>query len=167
MRIVLIGYRGTGKTTIGLHLAEKLGFDFIDTDQKIERQYGTINQIFAEKGEDYFRELERNVVKAAKLRDNCVIATGGGVVLDENNMIFLSENSFIVWLDCSNKQILQRISNSSRPPLSDLKLSDEINTLKQKRDSLYKKYSQLFVDTGNMSIAECCSKVIQHIGDLR
>ena len=97
MNIVLIGYRCSGKTEVGKILARELGMGFIDTDLLIEENTGcSIESIVSEKGWDHFRKIERKTIAEVSEKDNVAIATGGGVVMDRNNVHNLNRNGFIV-----------------------------------------------------------------------
>jgi shikimate dehydrogenase len=114
-RIVLIGFRGSGKTSVGRKLAETLSLPFIDTDTLIEEQTGmTITDIFASEGEREFRRYERNVVISLPVEE-CVISTGGGVVLDWENVRHLRKDSMVFYLEAPELVILERITGSDRP----------------------------------------------------
>ena len=92
MKIFLIGFMGTGKSLIGNTLSETLQYDFIDTDHWIEKENNTsINQIFKTKGENYFRQLERDLISTLKLKKNGIIATGGGTPCHLNNLALMKE----------------------------------------------------------------------------
>lgn len=118
--IVLTGFMGTGKTTVGRLLARKLGRRFLDTDEMIEeKENRRIVDIFAQDGEAYFRAVERQAVSKASELPNCVIATGGGVVLDQRNMERLRENGVIVNLHAPLELILERTGGGGRPLLDD------------------------------------------------
>ncbi len=118
--IVLTGFMGTGKTTVGRLLARKLGRRFVDTDEMIEESENRrIVDIFAQDGEAYFRTVERQAVLKASELPNCVIATGGGVVLDKRNMDRLRENGVIVNLYAPLELILERTAGGGRPLLDD------------------------------------------------
>lgn len=114
--IVLIGMPGSGKSTIGKALAEKLGKQFIDTDELITADYGVISDIFKEKGEACFRELESEKVKLASQRSGCVIATGGGAVLKKENVRALRQNGVIFFL---NRPLEDILPTDDRPLSSD------------------------------------------------
>jgi len=102
MNIVLTGFMGTGKSIVGEKLAQRLGMGYIDTDQIIEEREGCeISKIFKEKGEDYFRKIETEVVKEVSSFNNCVIATGGGVVLKEENIKALRRKGIIISLSAN------------------------------------------------------------------
>lgn len=100
--IALIGYMGTGKTTIGKRLARRLGLSFVDTDAYIEKQQGkSISRIFEQEGEPAFRRMEESVLAALAEEENLLISTGGGIVLSEQNRKLLKERTFLVTLTAS------------------------------------------------------------------
>ena len=99
-RIVLIGFRGTGKSTIGKLLAKKLEWKYLSTDQQIEERVGTtISDIVERKGWKYFRKLETQVIEKLKSSQNMIIDTGGGIVENQKNVIQLNSSSLIVWIN--------------------------------------------------------------------
>ena len=100
MNIVLIGYRCSGKTAVGKIVARELGRNFLDMDALIEENAGcSIETIISRKGWDHFREIEKRLVEEVSRKDNLIIATGGGVVVDEGNVKNLRKNGWIVWLN--------------------------------------------------------------------
>ncbi len=118
MNIVLTGFMATGKTSIGRAIADHSDYTFEDTDSMIITKTGMdINEIFSKYGEEHFRALERECVKEAALRDNLVIATGGGVVLDKRNIATLRKNGIIINLDPDFAVIESRVekARASRP----------------------------------------------------
>ncbi|MFN3966602.1 MAG: shikimate kinase [Endomicrobiia bacterium] len=139
MNIVLTGFMGTGKTVIGKLLAQKLSWEYIDTDELIEkRENMKISDIFATKGEPYFRKIETEVVKDVSKKDKCVISTGGGVVLKEENMIALEKNGIIINLSASPEIIFERTSkDKSRPLLNKENPKEEIMKLLNFRAPYY------------------------------
>ncbi|MCJ7596112.1 MAG: shikimate kinase, partial [Desulfobacterales bacterium] len=132
MNIVLIGYRCSGKTTAGKALARRLRRDFLDTDALIERRAGcSIEEIVSKEGWDHFRKLEKRVVRETSNIDNMVIATGGGAVVDEENVKNLKRNGWIVWLDGTPEVLRKRMvqeerSGRGRPSLTGLDPLEEI-----------------------------------------
>lgn len=138
--IALIGFMGSGKTTIGKILAKYLDMKFIDIDKLISvREKKTVVEIFEEYGEQYFRELERKIVFEESLNNNIVIATGGGVILDNENIKNLSETSFIVFLDCTIDCIYERVKNNKKRPLLNVEnLFEKLEQLYKKREFLYR-----------------------------
>lgn len=137
--IALIGFMGSGKSTIGRILAKYLDMKFIDIDKMIAaREKKSISEIFSEKGEQYFRKLERDIVLEESLNNNIVIATGGGVIIDNENIKNLRETSFIVYLDCTIDCIYERVKNSKTRPLLNVdNMFEKIQTLHKQREFLY------------------------------
>lgn len=116
--IVLLGFMGCGKTTVGKLLAQKTGYTFIDADSYIEqRENMTVNEIFAAKGEAYFRAVETEVAEELSKKERLVIATGGGMVLKKENADFLRSTGFCVWLKVSPETVLERLKNDTTRPL--------------------------------------------------
>ena len=123
MRIVLVGYMGSGKSTVGKKLASKLGFSFYDTDQIIEEQYKiSIYNFFEKYEEDVFRKIEYDVLKNILIHNNAVISTGGGTPCFRNNMDIINKNSYSVYIKMHIDSIETRLINSkkSRPLLKDI-----------------------------------------------
>lgn len=121
-RIFLVGYMCAGKTTIGSELAQKMGYLFIDLDHYIEQQQGkSISAIFAEKGESFFRKLEREALEDMIGQENVVIATGGGTPCQGNNMVWMNQNGTTVFLNPSLDELVARleIGKHTRPLLKD------------------------------------------------
>ena len=129
--IVLIGMPGSGKTTVGKALAEKLGKSFTDTDDLITEEYGAISDIFSEKGEDFFRDIESVAVKKAALKNGLVIATGGGAVLRQENVEYLKHNGVLFFLDRPLEDIV---------PTEDRPLSRDVEALKKRYEERYDIY---------------------------
>ena len=116
--IVLIGFMGSGKSSIGRRVATRLGFQFLDTDALlVEREGREITEIFEQDGEARFRDLETSVLSSLGMRDRCVISTGGGVILREENRALLRGLGFTVWLTASEDVIYQRVSRNTKRPL--------------------------------------------------
>ena len=120
MNIYLTGMMGCGKTTLGALLAEQAGAEFLDMDAQIVREEGkSIPQIFAEAGEDGFREIETRVLSEIAERDGLVVACGGGVVLLERNVEIMKQSGKIYFIDRAPEEILQGMDMSGRPVLRD------------------------------------------------
>ncbi len=118
MNIVLTGFMGTGKSIVAKKLAQKLGMGYVDTDKIIEDREGReIRKIFEEKGEDYFREIETKIIKQVSSLNNYVIATGGGVVLKEENIKALRKKGVIIYLSANPEIILKRTDKNEERPL--------------------------------------------------
>ncbi len=129
--IVLIGMPGSGKSTIGKALAENLSRDFVDSDDMITQKHGVISDIFAQKGEEYFRNRETEAVKEISKKNGIVIATGGGAILRKENVRALRQNGVIIFLDRPLEDII---------PTSDRPLSNDIESLKKRFDERYDLY---------------------------
>ena len=122
---------GSGKTTVGRALAEKLGKSFVDTDDLISEEYGVISDIFAEKGEAFFRDIESVAVKKVSLQNGLVIATGGGAVLRKENVSCLKHNGMLFFLDRPLEDIM---------PTDDRPLSRDYEALKRRYEERYDIY---------------------------
>lgn len=153
MNIVLIGYRCSGKTTVGKILAHDLGRQFVDTDRLIEEKTDLpIHLYVSQKGWRDFRAVEKEVVSHVASGDDLVIATGGGVVIDRENVRNLKKNGWVVWLDTGVPVIRDRMRKEGkagklRPPLSGADTLDEIDQILQERRPFYEHASDYTVDT--------------------
>jgi shikimate kinase len=137
--ITIIGMMGAGKTTVGKLLGQFLKFDFIDTDSEIEKQTGkSISEIFAKYGEEYFRTLEKNVIKTIFNSENKIISTGGGAFENKEIRDLLLENSTVVYLKTTPDVIFERIKNNSQRPL--LKNNMNIETITEILNNRQKNY---------------------------
>lgn len=128
-RIFLIGYMGSGKTSMGIKLAENLGLTFVDMDHHIEEKYHkTVSQIFEESGQDAFRKMEQNCLHEVAEFENCVIATGGGAPCFYDNMTFMNAHGLTVYLNLSSEQLAARLemSRAGKRPLIANKQGDEL-----------------------------------------
>jgi len=137
--IVLVGFMGTGKTTVGRAIAKKLGLQFIDTDAVIEQKNQVkIADVFAQHGEPYFRDLESQAVQEVARMDNQVVSTGGGVVLRLSNLEHLKQNGRIFCLTATSKTIWCRVrGNVDRPLLKSADPIRHIEALLQQRAPYY------------------------------
>ncbi|TAL68766.1 MAG: shikimate kinase [Bacteroidetes bacterium] len=143
--IYLTGFSGSGKTSIGKLLSEKLGYLYFDTDKLIEeRENLSINSIFQKKGEDYFRKVEREVLERVSKINNTVISCGGGTLLKDDSIELVSKNGYIIWLHSKLKFCLGRINKTGKPMLN-LKSDLEIEKLYNERKYLYCKSADLIV----------------------
>ena len=153
MIITLIGFRGSGKSSVGPLLAERLNMAFVDTDQQIEENtQKSIPDIFAEQGEDYFRKIEAETLQTIYQKENQVVATGGGAVLNPQNQLLIQENGPVVWLQADVETTLKRIhkdqaAGATRPALTDLDFKQEVITLLEHREPIYRDLSDMQIDT--------------------
>ncbi len=167
MNIVLIGYRCSGKTAIGKMLVRELRRDFLDTDSLIEKNTGcSIEMIISRHGWDHFREIEKRLVEEISAGDNLVIATGGGVVMDKENVKNLKENGWIVWLKGESEVLKARMdneqkSNKIRPSLTGADPLEEIKQVLEVRTPLYEQTANLVVDTTTLSLMEVASSILK------
>jgi len=159
--IVLTGFMGTGKSTVGRLLAERLGVDFVDTDELIVARDGrTIAEIFREEGQAAFREWERRVACELGQRDNLVIATGGRMMLDEVNAAALLENGRVFCLTAAPETIIARLEGDVRRPL--LNVPDpaaKIRQLLEKRAVAYGRFPQ--IDTEGKTAVQVAEEIWQ------
>ena len=153
MNIVLIGYRCCGKTTVGKLLARNLKRKFLDTDRLIEERTGlSIQSYVSQNAWGNFRRAERDVVEKIAAKDAVVIATGGGVIIDQENVRNLRKNGWMVWLDSGAPDIKDRMKKEVkagrlRPSLSGADPLDEIDQILQERRPFYEHSSDYTVDT--------------------
>ncbi len=166
--IVLTGFMGTGKTTVGQELARRLGYRFVDTDQLIEQRHGPIADIFAEKGEEAFRSIERTVAAELADADGLVVATGGRMMLDDANASSLGRSGHVVCLVASSDTIHHRVtaddSGVVRPLLDGDDARTRIEELLAVRDAGYRRFPQ--VDTNGCSVHDVADAVIALIPGL-
>jgi len=166
LKIVLTGFMGTGKTSVGRELSRKLGCRFIDTDSLIEEREGTpISIIFKKKGEDYFRKLEQAVIEEVSKTNNVVIATGGGVIKNRKNVENLGRRGFIIWLKAAPEIVLKRVmtEGGKRPLLEVEEPLKEINKLLTERLPLYGQ-ADASVDTNYITPEETAQEIIEMLG---
>lgn len=163
MNIVLIGYRGTGKSTVGKVLAAKLGRTLVSTDKEIVRRTGrSIPEIVAEQGWEHFRNLESEVCTDLAGRDNLVIDTGGGAILRQQNVGALKQNGLLFWLTASVETIANRIGgDTQRPSLTGTKsFVEEIKEVLAERTSGYQAAADHMLSTDGRSINQLAEKIL-------
>ncbi len=160
--LVLVGFMGSGKTAVGKRVAEKLGLTFVDMDAEIERRAGRrISDIFAHEGESYFRFLERREAMELAARQGLVIATGGGVVLDADNLKDFRKSGVVICLWVDGATAYARTKQASHRPL--LRSDDprkRIEELLEKRSPLYQQIENL-IDTRGRSLDAIVEDVLR------
>lgn len=158
--IVLIGFMGCGKTTIGKKLSNEFKYNFIDTDNSIKNKEKDILEIFDTKGESYFRECETELLKEllSENIENSVISTGGGMPLKLNNRDYLSKLGTIVYLKADANTIFNRIKgDNSRPLLRENNSLEKIIDMLAYRDYIYEDLANIIIHTDNLSENEIVS----------
>jgi shikimate kinase len=170
-RIFLVGYRGAGKSTVARRLGERLGWDWLDADDFLEKKHGcSIREIFEAEGEAGFRDKESAALAELCGRQRLVIATGGGVVLREANRELLRRNSAVIWLQTDAATILARLradpaSAERRPPLTEHDPLEEIETLLAAREPFYRQCADLTVDAGRGSPEDVVVRIVNELED--
>lgn len=162
--IILIGFMGAGKTTIGKKLAKTLEIPFIDTDEMIEEQTGRIiSDIFAEDGEAYFRNLETQMLyQLLEKHDRCVISAGGGLPMQQINRPLLKKLGTVVFLEANIESLLKRLQgDQSRPKLQGGDLREKIEHLMSQRLEVYLEVADVRVATDTQGFKDIVSEIVQ------
>ncbi len=159
--IFLIGFMGTGKSTIAKSLKRKYDMQVVDMDSEIEKNQGkAISEIFAEEGEEYFRDLETQLVLDLQKRDNVVVSCGGGAVLREKNVHEMRKSGKIILLQATPETILERVKNShNRPLLEGNKNIDFIKELMSKREDKYNSAADIVVSVDARAVEDIADEV--------
>ncbi len=166
--LFLTGFMGAGKTTVGKVLAEKLGWCFTDLDQVIEqRMEKTISEIFAFQGENFFRDIESQVLSEVSTRGHTVVATGGGVIGREKNRHLMRDTGIVVFLDVPWKQLFERIREGQGRPLAE---GDDavkrLTSLFEQRLPLYQT-ADLVVDCSRQSPEDLAEGIISRLNETK
>ncbi len=163
--IVLIGFMGSGKSTVGRELNQRLGYPLVDMDQVIEQRAGkSIADIFSEQGEEAFRDMETSLLEelAQPGAARRIISTGGGVIGRERNREMLRNLGYVVWLQAPLQVILARTSkNRDRPLLHTDDPAARVSALMEARDPLYKATAHLKVDTAGLDCGELATGILE------
>lgn len=159
--MVLIGFMGCGKTTVGRYLAQVSGYTYYDVDHMIEHQIGkSVQDIFELHGEDFFRLLERQTIEQLRNAEYAVISCGGGVVLNDDNISFLKEKGKCIWLTATPDTIYERIRHQNDRPLIQDKGFDDIKTMMRGRQSLYGKVADYEIATDGKHIDQIGTAIL-------
>ncbi|MCS7149416.1 MAG: shikimate kinase [Caldimicrobium sp.] len=165
-KILLIGFRGTGKTTLGMKIAKALGWEFIDADEELEKSAGkSIREMVSERGWTYFRELEREHLKSLLGKSKVVCALGGGAILHKEEMGNLKKESLVIALKADLVDIKERLMSdpktlSQRPSLTSLDWEREVETLYVERLPRYQEFAHVVFNTSEASSEELVLRVI-------
>ncbi len=162
--IVLCGFMGCGKSTIGALLAKKTGMSFVDLDSYIEKKEGrTVSEIFADSGEEYFRTREREAAKELSEKKGLVIASGGGTLTFEENVQSLKRSGTIVLLDIPVEVVAERLKyDTTRPLLARPDKNEAMKALYEKRDPLYRAAADITINA-DQSPMQVCMQIISEI----
>jgi len=169
MIVTLIGYRGCGKSSVGRQLAAQLSWDFCDADEELELRAGkTIREIFAEEGEEFFRDLEEEILAEFVNRDRLVLAAGGGAVLRESTRLRVQQAGPVVWLTAAAETLFERIhtdqtTGERRPDLTDRGGMEEVQALLTQREPIYRKAASLILDTENRDLPRIVNELVEQL----
>ena len=166
--IVLIGFMGSGKSTISDYLSTVFDMKLVEMDQVIaEKEEMSIPDIFATYGEEYFRNLETNLLKELQTGQNCIISCGGGVALRQENVVEMKKNGRVVLLTASPETIFERVKDSNdRPILDGNKNVEFIAGLMEQRREKYEAAADVVVQTDNKTIVQICEELISKLMEL-
>ena len=160
--LILIGFMGSGKSTVGKELASRLKHTFVDTDKLIEEKQGcSIATIFKEQGEQAFRQMETELLKTFSQEEKpLLISTGGGLPLRQENGSLLKQMGVVIWLEVSKATVLERLQNdSNRPLLSSINREDSIEALLNSRREQYQKLADLVIDVNDASVKQIVDQI--------
>jgi shikimate kinase len=162
--VVLIGFMASGKTAVGKALAERFGFDFMDTDALVEESArSTVPKIFEALGEEGFRSLEREAVIRAAAREGCVIACGGGAILSVRNYGVLKGAGPIVYLRTSVDELIARLGQGEGRPLLRGDPAEAVPRLLSERAPAYETAAELIVDTDGRTPADVAKEIAERL----
>lgn len=171
MNIILMGFRGTGKTSVGRLVAARLERPFLDSDELVKAASGkSVREMVAERGWKFFRREEKRVISELSRNDGCVIALGGGAVLDEENVRILKGKGLFIWLMAEAQTIAGRLNGDGktpeqRPSLTGKDPAEEIKSLLKEREPFYAKIADCRVDTSDRNIREVVAEVVRILGE--
>ena len=172
MNLFLTGYRCSGKTTIGKSIARTIDWSFVDSDLFVIKESGkSIQDIIKTEGWDAFRRMERSALKQICANDRQVVATGGGMVLDEANIKTMQASGVVIWLDADAETIQKRMlqdksTENFRPALTDKGLMEEIEDMLLQRRPYYKSTSDFTIPTDDVSINEITQRIIEKLNEI-
>lgn len=163
--IFLIGFMGTGKSTVAAYLSQNYGMDIIEVDQLIEeREEMSIADIFSRYGESYFRDAETRVLLEIQDKDNTIVSCGGGVVLRQENVTAMKQSGQIVLLTADPQTILERVKDDdARPLLQGNKNVAYISELIEKRREKYEQAADIVVHTDDKVVSQICMEILKQI----
>ena len=163
MNLVLIGYRGTGKSTVGKILAERLGWELVSTDAEIIRRARlSVPDIVQRFGWDHFRDLESEVCRDLAGKEGLIIDSGGGAILRQQNVDYLKKNGVLIWLTATVRTIADRIGgDTQRPSLTGTKsFTEEVEEVLRERQPKYKAAANHMIETDGRSVTEVVEAIL-------
>ncbi|MDQ1331714.1 MAG: shikimate kinase [Thermodesulfobacteriota bacterium] len=169
MNIYIIGYRCTGKSSVGKLLAAKLNMKFTDTDvELVNRSQRSISEIVETSGWEEFRRIEKNIIREFSALEKQIVATGGGAVLDGDNVKYMKETGIVIWLRATPLTIKGRMekdpgTKNFRPALTGKGTIGEIDDILQARNHIYEEAMDFYIDTDNLGISDLCRDIIKLI----
>jgi shikimate kinase len=159
--LVLVGFMGSGKSSVGRILSSLTGFALVDTDTLVAQEAGqSINAIFKQHGEEYFRALEAKTLRSLVGRIGLIVATGGGVVTVAENRGILPQIGPVVWLDASPEQLYQRVKHSKRPLLQTDDPRSTVENLYRSRHPFYREVATVHIDSGSLTHRQTAEAVL-------
>lgn len=166
MNIVLIGHRGSGKSTVGRRLAARLRKRFVDIDDLIEERHrAQIYDTVKSQGWDHFRRLEKSIIEEISKGDHLIIAPGGGAVLETDNVTALSRNGFIICLKADQQTLLKRMDRdpgtyTRRPTLTGKGALEELEEMISIREPFYERVSEIQIDTSTLDVEAVVENIL-------
>lgn len=166
--VVLAGFMGVGKSSVGRHLAQHLGREFVDLDEQIEHEIGMpITQFFAEEGEEAFRLKESTLIKKLGSLDGLVLSVGGGAVLNPENVLELKKKGRLILLTAESATIYERLKHDTTRPVLGIPVTKaKIEELLEKRSLFYEQAAQAIVPTDGLSLDGVVERIIQSLFQL-
>jgi len=167
--VYLIGCRAVGKSSIGMELAKRLGYEFLDTDTLIVgKKKASVATIVAEEGWQGFRKVENEVLSELRDRNHCVVATGGGAILHRDIWLELKKQGQVIWLTADLEILCERLrldlySETLRPSLTGKDICQELGDILIERKPLYRETADIVVDTGKMTVTEAVHFIEQQV----
>ena len=163
--LILIGFMGTGKSTIARQLSKQLDMPFFEMDEMIVQKEGMeISDIFKEKGEDYFRNVETTLLKNLLQKERGILSCGGGIVLRDENIQAMKKHGTVILLTAKPETILKRVQhNQSRPVLNGKKNIDDITKLMKEREERYHMTADILISTDGKSLSQICEEIADMI----
>jgi shikimate kinase len=171
MNLFLTGYRCSGKTTIGKSIARAIDWSFVDSDLLVIKKSGkSIKDIIDTEGWDVFRRMERSALKQICADDRQVVATGGGVVLDQSNIKAMKTSGMVIWLDAGAETIHKRMlrdkkTGDFRPALTEKGRMEEIEDMLLQRKPYYQNASDFYIGTDDVPVSEITRRIIEKLNE--